>query len=59
VLSLPPEHLQRLHTLAAGLPLAELGRVGGDRLTIPDVCDLTLAAMKDAYDHGLERAMTR
>jgi hypothetical protein len=33
--------------------------VGGDRLTIPDVCDLTLAAMKDAYDHGLERAMTR
>ncbi len=59
VLSLPPEHLQRLHTLAAGLPLAELGRVGGDRLIIPDVCDLTLAAMNDAYDHGLERAMTR
>ncbi|MBV8085699.1 MAG: phosphoribosylformylglycinamidine synthase subunit PurL [Chloroflexi bacterium] len=57
VLSLQPEHLQRLHTLAAGLPLAELGHVDGDRLTISGVCDLTLTTMQDAYDHGLERFM--
>jgi len=34
-----------------------LGRTGGDRLTIPGLCDLALSEMRQAYDSGLEQAL--
>ncbi len=55
VVSLSPERLPELRAMATGLPLTILGRVGGDRLRIPRVCDLSVEEMRDAWQHGLER----
>ena len=60
---------------ARGLPIAEIGTVGGDRLLIElggrgaigdhegrgspvsDALDVSLADLRHAWDHGLERAL--
>ncbi|HLG73320.1 MAG TPA: phosphoribosylformylglycinamidine synthase subunit PurL [Chloroflexota bacterium] len=53
VVSTPdPEALARL-----GVFCTPLGRTGGDRLTIPGLCDLALSEMRQAYDSGLEQAL--
>ena len=42
---------------AAGVPALRLGSVGGDRLRWQGLVDLPLAALTEAYEGGLERAL--
>jgi phosphoribosylformylglycinamidine synthase subunit PurL len=42
---------------AAGVPAARLGVTGGDRLVVPGLLDLPLAALRDAYEDALPRAL--
>ena len=58
VISIAPEHAQELERLAQerGVPLSYLGHVEGDRLVLGAWLDLPLAALRDAWEHGLERA---
>ena len=60
VVSLAAADAPRFQRLAAdrGVPLANLGVVGGARFTIGDRIDLSLAALSDAWEGGLERALT-
>lgn len=48
--------LQRLAT-QHGVPVLRLGRVGGDRLRIGRLVDVTLAEASDAWGQGLRRAL--
>ncbi len=59
VVSLAAADAPRFQRLAAdwGVPLANLGVVGGARFTIGDRIDLSLAALSDAWEGGLERAL--
>src|SRR5262249_7356305 len=58
VLSLPAHQLEALRTLAGDVKVTQLGSVAEEpRLRITGVCDLSLTDMRDAYEHGLERAM--
>lgn len=43
--------------LDLGVPATRLGSVGGDRLDIPGVCNVTLEQMDQAYRTGFERAL--
>ena len=58
VVSLAASALPAFERLAAeeGVPWVRLGTTGGDSLAIPGVMDVPLAAMDDAWRHGLERA---
>ena len=60
VVSLAAADAPRFQRLAAdrGVPLTNLGVVGGARFTIGDRIDLSLAALSDAWEGGLERALT-
>ena len=40
-----------------GVAFTLLGNVGGDRFTVPELIDLPLADLDDAWRHGLERAL--
>ncbi|HLG71051.1 MAG TPA: hypothetical protein VK009_11565, partial [Chloroflexota bacterium] len=40
-----------------GVPCTRLGRIGGDRLTIPGLGDLAVSEMRQASDSGLEQAL--
>ena len=57
VVSLPRQKLEAFHELAneLGVPICELGSVGGDTLNLGDV-SVPLDAATDAWEHGFERA---
>ena len=57
--SLAADGLPAFERLAAeeGVPWTRLGVTGGDSLAIPGVVDVSLAALEDAWRHGLERAV--
>jgi len=59
VLVCPPEAGERLAAVAAahGVPLSRLGRLEGQRLVLGAYLDVPLAALRDAYEGGLERAL--
>ena len=59
VVSLPPGRLAELERLAAahGVGPTRLGVVGGDRFRLAGVIDLPLAAVADALEHGIPRAL--
>lgn len=57
VVTVAPEHFDALKTLAAthGTPCIRIGTVGGDRLRIGEIADVSLAEMREAYYPTLER----
>ena len=59
VASLASDALPAFERLAAeeGVPWTRLGTTGGDSLAIPGLMDVPLAALEDAWRHGLERAV--
>jgi phosphoribosylformylglycinamidine synthase len=59
VVSLKPGLVGDLRKLAGrhGVPLKELGHVGGKRFTIKGLVDLSLDEVADAWKNGLQRAM--
>lgn len=61
VVSLAPEKLGALEDIAraTGAPFVQLGTVGGDRIRIGGLIDVSLADAADEWDNGLTRAMAR
>jgi phosphoribosylformylglycinamidine synthase subunit PurL len=59
VLSFPPSFQNEVVTAcqAADVPCAVLGVVGGDRLTVPDFFDLSLAQLSRAWRSGIPGLM--
>lgn len=59
VMAVGPEAGQRLAEMAAAhdVPIAHIGRVGGERLVLGRYIDLPLAELAAAYQGGLERAL--
>jgi phosphoribosylformylglycinamidine synthase len=59
VMAVAPEGKQRLAEMAAAhdVPLAYIGRVGGQRLVLGRYIDLPLSELVDAYEGGLEGAL--
>ncbi len=59
MVSLKPGLVGDLRKLAGrhGVPLKELGTVGGKRFTIKGLVDLSLDEVADAWRNGLQRAM--
>ena len=59
VASLAAGALPAFERLAAeeGVPWTRLGTTGGDSLSIPGIVEAPLAALEDAWRHGLERAL--
>jgi len=60
LVSVPPDRLAALRNIASGLgvPLAVLGRTGGDSLVVEGVLSLSLEEMRDVYENSLERMIT-
>ena len=60
VVSVRDEDLAAVEALlaASDLPYARLGRGGGDRLRLAPFIDIPLAALRDAYEGGLEQALS-
>ena len=42
---------------SAGLRVLRVGAVAKDRFVLPGLVDLPVAALADAYENGLERAL--
>jgi phosphoribosylformylglycinamidine synthase len=61
VLVVDPHRAEDVRALAAknNVPVWTLGAMGGDLLEIAPVLGLPLAALRDAYEGGLERALGR
>jgi phosphoribosylformylglycinamidine synthase subunit PurL len=59
VLSVEPSRVRDvLSAIAAvGAPAQEIGEVGGERLVIEEVCDVSVAELSDAWSKGLTRAL--
>jgi phosphoribosylformylglycinamidine synthase len=59
VMAVAPEAGQRVVEVAAAheVPIAHIGRVGGERLVVGRYIDLALAELAAAYEGGLERAL--
>ena len=59
VVSLAEGHLSQVERLCQEeeVPYVVLGTVADDRFTVPDLIDLPLASLDDAWSHGLERAL--
>ncbi|OGS34705.1 MAG: hypothetical protein A2293_05460 [Elusimicrobia bacterium RIFOXYB2_FULL_49_7] len=59
VVSVRAENLERVKAVASQhhVPLAEIGRVGGDKLRINDTIDVDVYAMCEAYYEALRRCM--
>ena len=59
VASLAADALPAFELMAAeqGVPWTRLGSTGGDSLSVPGVIEVSLAALEDAWRHGLERAV--
>ena len=60
VVSVRDEDVDAVEALLAAidLPYARLGRSGGDRLRLAPFIDLPLAVLRDAYEGGLEQALS-
>ena len=60
LVSVPPDRLAALRNIASGLgvPLAVLGRTGGDSLVVEGVLSLSLEEMRDVHENSLERMIT-
>jgi phosphoribosylformylglycinamidine synthase len=60
VVSCAAEHAASVKRLAAehGVPALRLGAVGGGRVSMASLVDEPLAELTDAYEGGLERALT-
>jgi len=60
VVSCAPEHAASVERLATehGVPALRLGAVGGGRVSMAGLVDEPLAGLTDAYEGGLERALT-
>ena len=61
VLVVAPERADAVRTLAGehDVPIWTLGQVGGDLLEVAPVLGTPIAALRDAYEHGLPRALGR
>ncbi|MBM4420926.1 MAG: phosphoribosylformylglycinamidine synthase II, partial [Chloroflexi bacterium] len=61
VLVCAPEDADALRTLAKeqDVPVWTLGTVGGDLLEVAPILAVNVAAMADAFEHGLARALGR
>ncbi len=61
VLAIDPQHADALRALAAehDVPLWTLGAMGGDLLEIAPVLGMPVAALREAYETGLPRALGR
>ena len=59
LVSLPPERLPQLEALVQELHvlLLQLGTVGGDRITLPALLNVSVWDARQAYDTGLETAI--
>jgi phosphoribosylformylglycinamidine synthase len=59
IVSVRRRHLTRLRDLARqeDVPLAEIGKVGGQRLEIGDLVGLTVSTLRERWRSGLERAL--
>jgi phosphoribosylformylglycinamidine synthase len=59
IVSCPPEKHGALQALAGrhAVPLAPLGRVGGDRLSLGGFLDVPVSSLATAYHDGLPRAL--
>ena len=59
LVALPPGNVPALEALAVeeGVPFVALGRTQGDRLTVPALLDLPVAALDDAWRSGLGLAV--
>jgi phosphoribosylformylglycinamidine synthase len=57
--SVQPVHLPALRALAAseGVPVAFLGTTGGDALSLGGAAEIPVAALREAYETTLPRAM--
>ena len=60
VVSLAPAAMPQLQRLAAdlGVPLTNLGAVGGTTFTVGTWIDISLSALADAWNGGLEQALS-
>ncbi|MFA4835303.1 MAG: phosphoribosylformylglycinamidine synthase subunit PurL [Dehalococcoidia bacterium] len=60
VVSVEPANLKKLQKLAAGqkVPLQKLGFARGKRFVVKEMIDLPLEQAADAWNNGLERAMS-
>ena len=59
LVSVPPAHLPALRALAAaeGVPMSFLGTTGGQSLSLGDAAEIPVAALREAYETTLPRAM--
>ena len=57
VLTVAPEHYDALKVLAAthATPCTRIGTVGGDRLRVEGMADVSLGELREAYEPTLER----
>ncbi|MCS6856855.1 MAG: phosphoribosylformylglycinamidine synthase subunit PurL [Sandaracinaceae bacterium] len=55
IISLPPESLDRARSIAQakGVPMTVIGKVGGDRLVVDGLVDVSLGQLLDAYESAL------
>ena len=60
LVSIPPQELPRLQALAEDMavPLTLLGKVGGDRITMPGSIDLAINDAASAWRNSLEDALS-
>jgi phosphoribosylformylglycinamidine synthase len=61
VLVVAPEHADATRTLAGehDVPVWTLGQMGGDLLEVAPVLGMPIAALREAFEHGLPRALGR
>lgn len=59
ILSAAGDKLERVREAlaAAGVPWSEIGRVGGERLSIEGACDLAVRALAEPWEQALPEAM--
>lgn len=59
VVSVPPNRMDQLSSLCAeeNVDWREIGAVGGDRLHVGDILDVSLADVDSAWKKGLETAL--
>jgi phosphoribosylformylglycinamidine synthase II len=59
VISLPPEHAAAARDVlaVAGVPLTELGEVGGDRLVVEGVLEVPVAELEESWERTIPTAM--
>jgi phosphoribosylformylglycinamidine synthase len=60
VVSVSPDHVGAVEAMLERneVPFARLGETGGERLRIAGAIDVALSELRDAYEGGLEQALT-